>query len=352
MMTRYSFLEALRASQGERVLAVVLEGAGAGQRVLLCEGRTVWPEHPQGLLAQDLPALAGCASSGVLTLEDTKVFVEKFGGTPRLVICGGGHVAQAVVRLAVLLGLPVTGLEERPEYADALRRAGAEEVLCGSFAEKLARIPGGTETYFVVATRAHACDIECLTEICKKPAAYVGMLGSRSRAGLVRRQLVDAGVAPARAEALYAPVGLAIGAQTAQEIGLAILAQIVQLKNSRQQTEGFSPEITETLARCESAGTKSVLVTIVSRHGSTPREVGAKMLVLPGGKIVGSVGGGIMEYRAVQLAEKMLAGGAAPCQLVDYSASPQEDDEALAACGGSMKVFLQIMTEGETADET
>ena len=297
-MSIREFSQALRTTQGQHILASVLEGPEQGHRLLLCEGVPVWPPKPEGLLARNLPALAGCGASGLLTLEGVRVFVEKFGGTSRLVLCGGGHVAESVVRLAVMLGLPVTGLEERPDYADALRRAGAETVLCGPYAETRARVEGSAETYFVVATRAHAFDVECLTEICKKRSAYVGMLGSRSRAALVRRQLTEAGADPVRVEGLHAPIGLAI----------------------------------------------------VSRHGSTPREVGAKMLMLPDGKCVGSVGGGIMEYRIQQLASKMQAGEAAPCQLAEYSASAQEDDAALAACGGSMKVFLQLLKE-EKSDE-
>lgn len=353
-MTERDFLQALQIPQGDFTYAVVLEGADAGQRLLLHEGRAVWPEQPCGLLGRSLTALAGCTTSGILELGGVRVFVERFGGTPRLVVCGGGHVAEAVTRLAVMLGLPVTGLEERPEFADALCRAGVDEVFCCPFATGLARVPGGSETYFVVATRAHSCDVECLTAILQKPAAYVGMLGSRSRAGLVRRQLVEAGIDPARAEALHAPIGLAIGAQTAQEIALSILAEIVQVKNGRRQTEGFTSELQAAMSACAEQRTPAVLVTIVARHGSTPREIGAKMLVLPQKKAVGSVGGGIMEYRAQQLAAQMLAGEAAPCQLVEYSASPNEDDTSLAACGGSMQLFLQLLTptEGETNDET
>ena len=226
-------------------------------------------------------------------------------------------------------------------------RAGAEKVLCGPYAENLTQVEGSAETYFVVATRAHSFDVECLTEIYKKRFAYVGMLGSRSRSALVRRQLIEAGTAPEKAEELHAPIGLAIKAQTAQEIALSILAEIVEVKNGRQQTEGFPPELLNALDACTGQGKAPVLVTIVSRHGSTPREVGAKMLVLPDGRSVGSVGGGIMEYRVQQLASKMQAGEAAPCQLAEYSASAKEDDAALAACGGSMNVFLQLLKEEE-----
>ena len=348
-MSIREFAQALRTTQGQHILASVLEGPEQGQRLLLCEGVPVWPPKPEGLLARNLPALAGCGASGLLSLEGVRVFVEKFGGTSRLVLCGGGHVAESVVRLAVMLGLPVTGLEERPDYADALRRAGAETVLCGPYAETLARVEGSAETYFVIATRAHAFDVECLTEICKKRSAYVGMLGSRSRAALVRRQLTEAGADPVGVEGLHAPIGLAIGAKTAQEIALSILAQIVEIKSHRQLTEGFTPEIRAAWAQCRQEQTDAVLATIVSRHGSMPREVGTKMLILPDGSTAGSVGGGIMEYRARQLAEKMLAGTEAPQQLASFTTGLEDDEKALAACGGSMELFLQVLAGGTEA---
>ena len=141
------------------------------------------------------------------------------------------------------------------------------------------------------------------------------------------------GLDPARVEQLHAPIGLAIGAKTAEEIALSILAQIVQVKSARSLTEGFPPAILEAFRALQ---TPAVLATIVSRHGSTPREVGSKMLVLPEGRAVGSVGGGIMEYRIQQL-----AGAAAPAQLVDLTTDGTGDDAAIAACGGSMQVFLQ-----------
>ena len=69
------------------------------------------------------------------------------------------------------------------------------------------------------------------------------MMGSRGRAALVRRQLTEAGLDPARVEALHAPIGLAIGAKTAEEIALSILAEVVRIKSARPLTEGFSPAL-------------------------------------------------------------------------------------------------------------
>ena len=335
-----ALVDALQKGQvtGDCALAAVLDGPEAGSRMLLRGGRPVWQTHSSGVLQRSLSRLQECTATGFLELDGMRVFVERFGAVPQIVVCGGGHVAVSVVRLAKLLGLPVLAMEDRTEYAQDLRDAGADTVLCLPFAQALEQVPGGAETYFVVVTRAHAFDVACLEQILQKPAAYVGMMGSRGRAALVRRQLTEAGLDPARVEQLRAPIGLAIGAKTAEEIALSILAQIVQVKSARSLTEGFPPAILEAFRALQ---TPAVLATIVSRHGSTPREVGSKMLVLPEGRAVGSVGGGIMEYRIQQLAGKMLAGAAAPAQLADLTTDGTGDDAAIAACGGSMQVFLQ-----------
>ena len=322
-MGNRSFFNALHDREGDFLLATVLEGPSQGERVLLRNTAPVWPEKLPAFWGEHLPALAAVTSSGILKSAGHRIFVERFGAAPRLVVCGGGHVGASVVRLAKLLGLPVTALEDRPEFAEELRQAGADAVLCLPFTEGLAQIPGGQETYFVVVTRAHSCDIACLRSILQKPAAYVGMMGSRKRAALVHTQLAELGLPQERIDALHAPIGLSIGAKTAQEIALSILAEIVSVKNSRQQTA------------------PAVLATIVGRHGSTPREEGSKMLVLPDGSAVGSVGGGIMEYRTQQLARELLEPGAAPCRLAAFTTEGASDAAAIAACGGSMEVFLQ-----------
>lgn len=346
-----ALVDALQKGQvtGDGTLAAVLDGPEAGSRMLLRGGCPVWQTHSSGILQRSLSRLQECTATGFLELDGTRVFVERFGAVPQIVVCGGGHVAVSVVRLAKLLGLPVLAMEDRTEYAQDLRDAGADTVLCLPFAQALEQVPGGAETYFVVVTRAHAFDVACLEQILQKPAAYVGMMGSRGRAALVRRQLLEAGADAARVEAVQAPIGLAIGAKTAEEIALSILAQIVEIKSHRQLTEGFTPEIRAAWAQCRQEQTDAVLATIVSRHGSMPREVGTKMLILPDGSTAGSVGGGIMEYRARQLAGKMLAGTEAPQQLASFTTGLEDDEKALAACGGSMELFLQVLAGGTEA---
>lgn len=344
-MSLESFLNVLKnKAYPNFMLATVLDGEEQGDRCLLGGGKCLWTSTGElensGILLRCFDLLCACTSSGILEMDGARILVERFGAGARLVVCGGGHVATAAVQIAKLLDLPVTALEDREEYAERLRLAGADEVICAPFEEGLACVSGGEEAYFVVLTRAHTFDLDCLKAILPKPSAYVGMMGSRGRSALVRRQLIEEGADVAKVEQLHAPIGLAIGAKSAQEIALSILAQIVELKNQRQQTEGFPPTLLEALEEAQKSDTPSVLVTIVARHGSTPREIGSKMLVLPD-KIIGSVGGGIMEYRAQRLAYQMLKNEAAPCQLVQYSSDGKNEDAAIAACGGSMELLLQ-----------
>ena len=350
-MNRQTLADVLQSTNqtGSYTLATVLEGAEAGSQLLLRNGNAVWQTQSAELLQRQLSALQACTATGFLTLDGRRVFAERFGAVPQLAVCGGGHVAVALVKQAKLLGMPVLAIDDREEFAQQLRAAGADTVLCAPFTQALQGVPGGDETYFAVLTRSHAFDLDCLTRILQKPAAYVGMMGSRGRAALVRRQLLENGLDSQRIDALCAPIGLAIGAQTAAEIALSILAQIVQVKNARPQTEGYPIALLDAMVQAEKARTPAVLATIVARRGSTPRDVGAKMLILPDGSTVGSVGGGIMEYYTVQAAQKLLAQAAPALQCLQLSADGKNEDAAVAACGGSMEVLLQTLFPGEEA---
>ena len=210
-MGNRSFFNALNDPAGDFLLATVIDGPAQGANIFLRGSAPVWPEPLSSFWAENWPVLEAVTTSGTIELARQRVFVERFGAAPQLVVCGGGHVGVSVVQLVKLLGMPVTALEDRPEYADDLRSAGADTVLCQPFEQGLARISGGQECYFVVVTRAHSYDVVCLRSILQKPAAYVGMMGSKSRSALVRTQLAEMGLPQARIDALHAPIGLASG---------------------------------------------------------------------------------------------------------------------------------------------
>lgn len=166
-MPLYTMLQKARSAGGWTMVAQ-LEGDAAGSQLLLLEGRPVWQRGDSTVLLQHLTELQGCTAAGIHSVAGIDIFAERFGTVPQLVVCGGGHVAAAVVQLAKLLGLTVLAMDDREEYAQQLRLAGADKVLCLPFDKALAQVPDGAETYFVVVTRAHAFDVDCLKVILKK----------------------------------------------------------------------------------------------------------------------------------------------------------------------------------------
>lgn len=84
-----------------------------------------------------------------------------------------------------------------------------------------------------------------------------------------------------------------------------------------------------------------VLCTVVEESGSTPRSTGAAMLVLPGGKIEGTIGGGITEHNVIQRALQMMSGGEEFFLFRERLSANSETPDLHAACGGELSVFMQ-----------
>lgn len=174
------------------------------------------------------------------------LLIEPVVGPPRLVIAGGGHVAQAIARQAHLLAYDVTVLEDRPEFSDPARFGGAR-VLAGRIPETLASLTFGWNSYIVIATRGHKLDAECLLAAVRTDARYIGLLGSRRKAALVVQMLREEGIAQSRIDCIRTPVGLDLGGRTPAEIALAVLAEMTQARyatvSGRASADGSAPAL-------------------------------------------------------------------------------------------------------------
>ncbi len=164
----------------------------------------------------------------LMPLDDAHdVLVEPVVGQPKLVIAGGGHVALAMARQALLLDFDVTVLEDRPEFADPSRFGGAR-VIGGDVPSAIASLEYGWSSYIVIATRGHKMDADCVLAAVRTSARYIGLLGSRRKTILIEEMLREHGVADERVRAIRAPVGLDLGGRTPAEIALSVLAEITQ----------------------------------------------------------------------------------------------------------------------------
>ncbi len=317
--------------------------------------------YPQAKLALN-PLDSGC---GIFSLAGESFYVERLGHEKKLIICGAGHVSIAIIKIAKLLALHVTCIDDRPLFADHARAAGADQVICEEFETALSRLTGDSDSYFVIVTRGHQYDRDCLRAIAGKKHAYIGLMGSRRRVQLVKEGLRQEGVSGEVLDSVHTPIGLAIGAETPEEIAVSVMAEIIEVKNGAQRNVGIPEEILRAVIgghhREKEAGDK-VLCTIVRRKGSAPRQVGTKMLLLSDGRCIGTIGGGCIEAEVVRRGREMLAAAEDEERRnpVDHLVNPDANlftvdltaemasDEGMV-CGGKVEVLLERIPAASAA---
>lgn len=327
--------------QGLCTLATVIEGDSIGEKLLLCQGQPVCQTKENGLLQSHLEELEAIEESGIIELDGIRVFVELFGDAARLVICGAGHVSMPLIQFGKSLGFHITVLEDRPSFADHARRAGADIVICDTFENGLMQVEGGTSAYFVIVTRGHRYDTLCLKIIIEKKNAYIGMMGSRRRVAMVKEQLEEEGIFGELLDAVHAPIGLSIGAETPEEIAVSIMAEIIQYKNRKKHTEGYRDEILDALNFKNVGGGQVIMAEIVERKGSAPRDIGTKMIIGQDGSLTGTIGGGCMEAEVIRTARQMLANDVSDHQIKEVDMTAASAEEEGMVCGGTQLVYLE-----------
>jgi xanthine dehydrogenase accessory factor len=177
----------------------------------------------------------GKDSLGMLCGGQVSVYIEYVGSRPLLYIYGAGHVGAALAALASMVGFEVTVMDDRPDFVTPARIPSAQHFMAGDFVELVQGAVYGPQGYHVILTDKHASDERVLRALLERgiDSRYIGMIGSRAKILEVFRHLVDAGIDPARLAEVYAPIGIDHGGQTAEEIALAIAAELVAVRHDR-----------------------------------------------------------------------------------------------------------------------
>lgn len=163
--------------------------------------------------------------------------IEVFAGE-RAIIFGGGHCGQALVPVLAGVGFCVTVCDDRPDYADPALFPAAERVVCGSYPELCGRLELTPEDYIVVMTSGHAHDFEVEERVLRVGPAYIGVIGSRSKAAAVNAKLREHGVPERAIESVHTPIGLDIRAVTPPEIAVSIAAEMILVRAKRLSWAG------------------------------------------------------------------------------------------------------------------
>ncbi len=206
-------------------------GGGPLEAAVLVRAREAIPQHlvatiaftPDGAIVEGRRAIEAAE-------QIVEVLIEVVEPAATLLVVGGGHVGRAVGEVGAMLGMEVVLLDDREEYANPERFAYPCRVICGDFDEELQRFPITANTYIVLVSRGHIVDELSLRQVVTRGPGYVGMIGSKRRTRTVIQHLAEDGINRESLDRVFTPIGLDIGAETPEEIAVAVLGEIILVR--------------------------------------------------------------------------------------------------------------------------
>ena len=224
----YERMRAHAARGGQGVIVTRLEGP-PGKLVVLDDGArlgTLGDGFLDDRFAAESRAVLEEGVSRTLFLENVRAFVEVFGPPALLVIVGGSHVAMPLTGLAKVVGYRTIVIDGRPRFATRERFPEAGDVRVGIPSELVREYPLTESAALVLVAHDYKYDLPVLRHALSTDVGYIGMLGSRRRGEAILKLLREDGVDEGSLKRVRVPIGLDLGARSAPEIALAILAEI------------------------------------------------------------------------------------------------------------------------------
>lgn len=155
-------------------------------------------------------------------------FIEFLKPPVSLVVVGAGNDAIPMMQIADIIGWDVRVVDGRSTHAKPERFASACQILVSKPEKVLEQIPIDEQTVFVMITHNYNYDLAMLKALLQRKVTYIGMLGSKKKLDRMLNELHSEGMELSNEQlnSIYGPVGLEIGAETAEEIALSIIAEI------------------------------------------------------------------------------------------------------------------------------
>lgn len=168
--------------------------------------------------------------------SEEEIFFELHAPATTLLVFGAGDVAIPLVNVAKELGWRVLVVDNRERFATRERFPRADELRTGMVSEVAADLDYGPNTVVVVVAHDYKYEVPVLKEVLAGEAGYVGVLGSRRRGAALLDFLEEAGVSRDALDRVRVPVGLDVGAETAAEIAVSIVSEILAARSGRPGT--------------------------------------------------------------------------------------------------------------------
>jgi xanthine dehydrogenase accessory factor len=176
---------------------------------------------------------ADCAPVATPERSFVEVFIDTIGQGPDLYVFGAGQVAVPITRLAGEAGFRVHVVDSRPLFANADRFPTAAELLVGFPGEIAARRQFTESSFALLVSHAAKHDLPVLEALLHSTVRYIGVLGGARRAAALSAKLRSLGFADRDIERLHIPVGLDLGAETAEQIAVAVVAELMMVRSGR-----------------------------------------------------------------------------------------------------------------------
>ena len=231
--TSLAFFERLRSDYlaGRRpLLGVFLPTAEQGPRLLQLDD-TALVSLSEGL-RREILTKAG-RESFLAGEPGAEVFISPLVHPGTVHLIGAGHVALATAPLACFVGFEVVVVDDRAEFANRERYPEVREVrVLTDFSTCFNQL--GADDYVIIVTRGHLHDRDVLAQALRTDAGYIGMIGSRGTRQAVYASLREAGYTDDDLARVHCPIGMAIGADTPAEIGVSIVAELIQVRAGKR----------------------------------------------------------------------------------------------------------------------
>ncbi len=241
-MNFFKLLENLDKTK-ENIVITILTGNYIGDKLLISNKDMVYTSNDKINWNDIINFIPENKKSQIVDLNKERYYIEFLRQSYNVVVCGAGHISMPIIKMCKMLDLSVTVIDDRITFTNNAIEEGADKVICKPFNEALCEIEGDTGTFFIIVTRGHRYDQECLKSIIEKENAYIGMIGSKVRVKKVLDYLEDEGIQREMLDKVYTPIGLKIGAETPAEIAVAIMAQVIEVKNKGIGSSTYTGEL-------------------------------------------------------------------------------------------------------------
>lgn len=201
------------------------------------ESKTKSKLHHYKLNTTDKDSLdMGCGGEADVLIEYISAdnpgnFLEEFTLEDTAYIFGGGHVSLALEPILRHIHFNTVVIDDREEFANSERFPEAEVKAVPSFEAAFDELDCDKDSYIVIVTRGHMGDLDVLRNALKVPNAYIGMIGSRKKNKLLYDMLRKEGVTQEQLDKIYSPIGEDIFAETPEEIGVSIAAEMIKVRS-------------------------------------------------------------------------------------------------------------------------